>query len=138
MKCNNCNNSSQTGPCTTCDGCNAKVHLKCVGLDADDRITRSKSKSIKILCNICNKSWNDVGGVKCFQDFLNSLKVSIETQITALNEKLDKITHPDLSRIESSIAALQEDFEEFKQKGNSGSSTNNVIESVIQEISERV
>nr|CAI5851812.1 unnamed protein product [Callosobruchus analis] len=134
MKCINCTGSIQSGPSTTCDGCNLKVHLACVGLDVDDRITRSKSKSIKILCNNCNRSWSDFGDVK---NFLASFKISIDDQIAALNAKIEHLAKPDFSKIEEYIVALRKDFDELKTKGATNMSSSEFVEDIIQEISER-
>lgn len=59
----NCGNCSQpvSNPSATalkCDGCRLFIHLACIGLTSDDsqRITRNKSKCIKIFCNSCNSA----------------------------------------------------------------------------------
>ena len=71
--CPNCiHNPRKGGSTTPCDGCKVEVHLSCVGLSSEDiRITRNKSRSIKILCNNCNLFMGQLGE---FKNLLTSLK----------------------------------------------------------------
>lgn len=56
--CGNCSQpvSNPTSTAVKCDGCRLFIHLACIGLTSDEsqRITRNKSKCIKIFCNSCN------------------------------------------------------------------------------------
>lgn len=71
-------------PATKCNGCRKTIHTACIGLSADDamRLTRSKSKNIKVYCNACNTAEDKIDQLK---SFLSNL---VETKITQLEEKI--------------------------------------------------
>ena len=56
-----------------CDTCRNPVHHKCVGLsESDIKMTRSKSKSVKIICNSCDKNLSVVSDIKSLTGSLRS------------------------------------------------------------------
>lgn len=89
--CPNCNAAKGSKPTTQCDGCKADVHLACVGMSsADDaRITRNKSKSVKILCNGCSKNLDRFDELKTL---ILSLKDDFNGKFVALNNKIANIS----------------------------------------------
>lgn len=136
-KCPNCTHSSKQGGSTTpCDGCKAEVHLTCVGLSSDDiRVTRNKSKSIKILCNICNTFMGELGE---FKSLLTSMREDFKKQFSSLEDKVCKSNQTDIGELKKAIENLQKDFNDLKgNKSNCNTENMNTFEDIVQEITER-
>lgn len=67
------------------------IHIRWVVLSADDvsRITRSKSKNIKVFCNPCNNTEDKLAN---FSKLLTDLQVNIAAQFAALEKRLSEIS----------------------------------------------
>lgn len=104
--CPNCNAAKGSKPTTQCDGCKADVHLACVGMSsADDaRITRNKSKSVKILCNGCSKSLDRFEELKTL---ILSLKDDFNGKFAALNDKIANVNVTPRSQEEIIVEATE-------------------------------
>lgn len=119
MTCLNCNAVCSAGTYIQCDGCQGNLHLSCAGLtESDIKMTRSKSRSLKVVCNICNSNMSQFRDLKSFisdmkQEFTNSL------------EKLR--------------ADFEEKLNTFKNEYNSreGASKSDNFEEVVQEVVDR-
>lgn len=135
-KCPNCTHSPKKGGSTTiCDGCRAEVHLLCVGLSSDDvRVTRNKSRSIRILCNNCNQLMGELGE---FKNILTSLKDDFNKKFASLEEKLVVSNQSDIGGLKKAIENLQKDIKDIKDNKVTCESENNMFEEVVQEITER-
>lgn len=84
--CPNCL-STKAGATTPCDGCMMPVHLTCVGLSGDDiRVTRKKSRNIKIICNACNLYMGELGEIK---NLIKTLKDEFSNRFASLEAKLE-------------------------------------------------
>lgn len=66
-----------------CDGCKGSLHVACTGLSKDDysRVTRYKTRAIKIMCNKCNSNL----------DQLLNIKGIIKAETTKLLEKITEL-----------------------------------------------
>ncbi|KAJ3662393.1 hypothetical protein Zmor_006744 [Zophobas morio] len=93
--CANCGSDTKSSNSTSipCDVCHGMLHLNCVGLsDTDIKFTRTRSKSLKVVCNSCNNNMTQFKDVKTlisalqaeFTASINSLKLSFETQLNDL------------------------------------------------------
>ena len=83
MNCRNCLKSLTAHERTTdCDSCQGKIHIACVGFSEKEFVTtRSRSKSIKFVCNACSANMSQ------FKD-LKGLIVSIRTEFMSAIDKL--------------------------------------------------
>lgn len=91
MVCPNCNGpvGSGSSPTTMCDGCRKETHIRCVGMSMDDiRITRAKSKSIKILCGNCSNGLSSLDELKLL---ISSLKKDLDERFAVLDAKFGSI-----------------------------------------------
>lgn len=134
-KCPNCNTGIKQGTATACDSCHNEIHLTCIGLNSDDlRITRQKSKAIRILCNSCNKAIGEMGDIKTL---LINMKQEFCNKFIALEEKIKNISQDDINDLKTSLAALQQDMNGIKNFNSSSINETVIIENVIQEITDR-
>lgn len=134
-KCPNCNAAIKAGTSTQCDGCHADVHLSCVGMNLDDiRITRNKSKSVKILCSQCNKYMGEIGVIK---GLISSIKDEFVKRFTSIEDRLERIPLIDVDEMKTSIQNLQKKVDGIKIPDSVTSSSINDYEDLIQEVSER-
>lgn len=134
-KCPNCNNAVKQGSSTQCDGCQSDMHLTCIGLNSEDiRITRHKSKSVKILCNTCNKYVSELHDIK---NLILSVKTEFTKNITTLENKIQQLSQLDVIKdIKNSIDDIKKDLNEVKNHQPVKNKTI-LFEEIIQEISER-
>lgn len=86
-----------------CDCCKQYLHIRCTDLPSDDRITRNKMKSMKIVCNKCSMKFDQLTDIKAL---IESLKVDFDKKVSSLREelsnmnaKIDNIGQVDSSRI---------------------------------------
>lgn len=160
-QCPNCSNNIKQNSGTPCDGCRMEVHLSCVGLNADDvRITRNKSKSIKILCANCVKLLKEIDDLKsnitslrkevnlkfaCLEAKMSDTKVSdiseIKTSIDSLRKDINNVKSvnvpPEIKDIKVSIDVLKNDIEELKSSNSFANANSAFSEEIIHEMSER-
>ena len=102
----------------TCDGCQGILHIACVGLSENDvKITRAKSRSIKVVCNTCN---NNMAQYKDFKTLISSLQTEFTTAIEKLKEDFD-------TQLATLRSALHEDQR----------SPSNQFEEIVNEVMER-
>lgn len=72
---------------THCDGCQGVVHLTCVGLSENEfKLTRAKSKSIKVVCNGCNSNMAQFSDIK---NLIASLRNEFSSAITQLRNEFN-------------------------------------------------
>lgn len=134
-KCPNCSNSVRTGSSVVCDGCRADVHLTCVGLNADDvRMTRNKSKALKIICNDCQKLMGELGDIK---SILMSLKDDFEKRFSNIEAKINQANFSNIQDIKTSLENLQKEIIFLRSDKPDDNTCVPIYEEVIQEISER-
>ncbi|KAJ3654135.1 hypothetical protein Zmor_013346 [Zophobas morio] len=98
--CVNCNTAGDPNAGRTqCDACQGTVHLKCIGIsESEIKMTRSKSRSIKIVCNQCNNNMLVFKDLKTLISSLRSemssaidnLKADIQTQLDDIKVKLSQ------------------------------------------------
>ncbi|KAJ3650319.1 hypothetical protein Zmor_022014 [Zophobas morio] len=113
--CANCNSSvNHNSPHINCDVCQNAVHFKCVNLSENDiKMTRSKSKSVKVVCNECSINITQYKNVKSivdtlreefsksldkmrqsFQDEINNLKSTLSSKTASSNSvEFEEIVH---------------------------------------------
>lgn len=90
--CPNCNTAKGNKQTLQCDGCQADVHLACVGMSQEDiRVTRNKSRSIKIVCNNCSKN---LGQLEELKTLISSLKDDFNNKLDALTKKFENVAVP--------------------------------------------
>ncbi|KAJ3660130.1 hypothetical protein Zmor_004600 [Zophobas morio] len=104
MICPNCDNSVKTNETSfQCDACQKHLHAKCIGLSENDvKMTRSKSKSIKLICNSCEKNLNALSDLKSlisniraeFTSSLDDLKTTFQQQINDLKSMINNHHQP--------------------------------------------
>lgn len=92
--CVNCGSAGGANSCTIqCDGCKGALHLKCVGLsESEVKMTRARSRSVKVVCISCNNNMAQFGDMKelllslrnDFNTSINKLREDFETQISSL------------------------------------------------------
>lgn len=97
--CKNCNSLIKTNASTIqCDACQGLVHASCVGLsEGDVKVTRAKSRSIKVVCNLCNNNMSQFGDLKSlidcikndFTSALESLRCEIGDRLAAFKQDVD-------------------------------------------------
>ena len=64
MNCLHCGVVNKS-PTVSCDGCQGPLHVSCVGLSENGfKITRAKSRSIKVVCNQCNANMSQFKDIK--------------------------------------------------------------------------
>ncbi|KAJ3657714.1 hypothetical protein Zmor_009499 [Zophobas morio] len=125
MNNNNCRNCRQkcvvNESAISCDACQGLLHSSCIGLSDSDIIrTRSKSKAIKVVCNLCNANMAQFKDFKALinsiqTDFLaslNQLRADLENQVATLKESL--INKPN-NQFEEIVAEV---MEREKRKNN--------------------
>lgn len=116
--CANCLVPIKANVCTThCDACQSPLHLSCTGLTENDiKLTRSKSKSFKVVCSTCDKN------MTCFKD-LKSLVGNLRSEFTLLLENLRR--------------EMQQQLDDIKSTLNEGKLVAPPVEEVIEEVMER-
>lgn len=74
-----------------CDACKGSLHVACTGLSKDDysRVTRYKTRAIKIMCNKCNSNLDQLLNIK---DIIKAETTKLLAKITELETKLADIT----------------------------------------------
>ena len=117
---NNCGNFIKASECSIqCDVCQGQLHLGCIGLSENDmKITRKKSKFIKVICNSCNSNLTQFKDLK---GIISSLKTDFETSLASLKSDFEL----KLNELKASLT----------EKQQCSGSTN--FEDVVQEIYER-
>lgn len=86
--CVNCNQLITTGQRRLqCDSCHQNVHVECTGI-TDEKITRNRARSVKIVCNGCNAKFEQVTDIK---ELIESLKNDMNEKIRSLEQKLTDI-----------------------------------------------
>lgn len=135
-KCPNCSNVIKHGnPAISCDGCRSEVHLACIGLNADDvRVTRNKSKAIKIICNGCQRFMGELGDLK---SFLLSLKDDFNKKISDLEQKVDALNVGDTTVMKRSVDDLFKEIETIRADKSVSTSASPDCEEIISELWER-
>lgn len=97
--CLNCNTDlkSNTSSAIHCDVCQGPLHLKCVGLsESDVKLTRARSKAIKVVCNSCSINMSQFKDIKTIittiqnelTTSINQLKAEFESQLQELKATL--------------------------------------------------
>ena len=105
---------------TQCDGCQGTVHLSCIGIsEKEATMTRSKSKSIKIVCNQCNNN------MSCLKD--------LRTLITSLQHELSSSINQLKTEFQSQLDDINVKLTQSSQQRQSTP----VLEEVVQEVLER-
>ncbi|KAJ3655487.1 hypothetical protein Zmor_014617 [Zophobas morio] len=106
-----------------CDACQGYLHLSCLGLSENEaKLTRSKSKAIKVVCNTCNANISQFKDMKAlmtsfeaqFTTTINQLKENLQEQINELKNKASLVT-PEKMEFEDIV---QEFTERQKRKVN--------------------
>lgn len=98
--CTNCNLIIKTGSTSIqCNGCQGPIHTSGVGLsDKGVVTTRAKSRSIKVVCNLCNNNIAQFNDLKALllsikNDFnvaFNELRQEFETKLTAIRTDVEE------------------------------------------------
>lgn len=120
--CGNCTTPISSGSSVIqCDGCQTHLHSNCVGLsDGDIKMTRAKSRSIKVVCNICNINMAQFKDIKLM---LNSIKNDFSVALGELkcefNDKLDTFK------------------QEFNAKLNTYKPESTNFDDIVEEVEER-
>uniref|UniRef100_A0A6P7F0R6 Uncharacterized protein LOC114325130 isoform X1 n=1 Tax=Diabrotica virgifera virgifera TaxID=50390 RepID=A0A6P7F0R6_DIAVI len=85
--CINCKQSTNNTQFIKCSGCMNSLHTSCIGLQGDDasRITRMRSKNVKVLCNTCSNEEDKLDQLK---QFLTNL---VDTKLQELERKIANI-----------------------------------------------
>lgn len=110
--CPNCFGACKDKQFTSCDSCQADVHVSCIGLaSADDvRITRTKSRNIKIVCNICSTNMSNYSKL---EQLISSIRDDFANKFEALNEKFKSLNTQSFDKPIS-----PENFEEVVAEAN--------------------
>lgn len=134
--CPNCNAGIKpSAPTTPCDGCNIEVHLSCVGLSTDDiRVTRNKSRNIKIICNSCNRFMGGLGEIKAL---MRTIQDDLKSRFSKLEEKLTQSFQTDINSVKTSISQLQADVTNLKSTSPQPSFQDNSFDDMLNEFTER-
>lgn len=104
--CPNCRQTAEPARCTQCDMCAAFVHFACVGLtETDTRITRTKSKNIKIICNPCN---NNFAQFRELRQMFNEMKMEFASRLDDLAGRLSTAAPADPASFEELAAETAE------------------------------
>ena len=95
-KCGNCNhNIKASTPNLKCDACQTSLHPHCVadGLTEQElMITRSKSKSIKVVCNSCEHNMSSFRDLKSpLSDLRSEFTASIDNLKRNLQDQIDSV-----------------------------------------------
>lgn len=119
----------------SCDGCRGELHLSCIGLNADDvRVTRNKSRAIKIICNSCQRFMGELGDLK---GYLLSLKDDFNKKISELELKVDALIMSDTAVIQRSVDDLHKKIESLETDTSANTPVSLVYEDLIGELFER-
>ena len=107
-------------PTVSCDGCQGPLHVSCVGLSENGfKITKAKSRSLKVVCNQCNANMSQFKDIK-------SLISALQFQFTSAIDSLRKEFEEQLNSVKSSIQL------EYQPSNNTIA-----VEEVLQEMVER-
>lgn len=124
--CINCSGAIKPNSTTIhCDVCHNNLHLQCVGLtEGDMKFTRSKSKSVKVVCNNCSCNMNQFKNFKEltdslrheFTNSLNLIRADFEAQINNLKMSMTSVIPP--SPVVQTEEIIQEVIERQKRQNN--------------------
>lgn len=84
VNCCHCFNAiSQNTPSVKCDGCQLKIHVRCLNISNKEAeiFTRNHSLNIKLFCNRCNVT---VAAVSELKTLVSDLKASFENRLSQL------------------------------------------------------
>lgn len=103
-----------------CDSCKQYLHIRCTDLPSDDRVTRNKMKSMKIVCNKCSMKFDQLTDIKAL---IESLKVDFDKKVSSLREELSNMNAKidNLNQIDSSgivEAAVNESVDRIRRSKN--------------------
>lgn len=102
--CLNCNAElkANTSSIIHCDVCQGPLHLKCVGLsETDAKLTRAKSRAIKVVCNSCGVNMSQFKDIK-------HLITTIQNELTASINNLKSEFDLQLNDLRAALAAKQQ------------------------------
>lgn len=88
--CANCTGAIAGKPSLQCDCCKRDIHVACTGLQADDRITRTRARCIKIVCHTCSGNIEQLADLKAS---FNEMKTSLLNKIEALEQKFGEVSN---------------------------------------------
>lgn len=84
--CINCNLALQGKGNLQCDCCQGSLHLGCTGLsESDFKLTRAKSRSLKLVCNACS---NNITQFKNLKAIIDSVQSDLYNSIAKLRDEL--------------------------------------------------
>uniref|UniRef100_A0A6P7HCW2 Uncharacterized protein LOC114349320 n=1 Tax=Diabrotica virgifera virgifera TaxID=50390 RepID=A0A6P7HCW2_DIAVI len=95
----NCKQSTANSQTIKCSGCTKLLHTSCIGLQSDDasRITRMRSKNIKVICNICDTADDKFEALKEFLTNLIENKMQeLEKKFASVNSSVTSEAHEDI------------------------------------------
>lgn len=91
--CMNCSEPIGDRPNRQCDCCRRTIHIACTGLAPDDRITRSRLKCVKIICNSCCANFEQFADMKqtlqTMRSEMNSKFAAFEINLSSLETKIN-------------------------------------------------
>ena len=95
-KCGNCSyNIKASTPNLKCDACQTSLHPHCVSdgrTEQELMITRSKSKSIKVVCNSCEHNMSSFRDLKSpLSDLRSEFTASIDNLKRNLQDQIDSV-----------------------------------------------
>ena len=85
--CTNCSQlvSDRDASKLQCDGCKRPIHVRCTDIVQEDRVTRQRLKSVKIVCNSCGTSLDSFKDIK---SLIESLKNDMCKELVELKKKV--------------------------------------------------
>lgn len=129
--CMNCTAAKPgTGRTIQCDGCKGNIHISCGGLTDNDIVfTRSKSRSLKIVCNVCNNNMAQFGNLKAL---INNLKDEFANSLRELKLQFDdKIKEIKLNNLNNDYKLSESLIQEINERQKRA---NNVIVFNLEEV----
>lgn len=87
--CANCASAIAEKRSIACDSCKRNIHISCTGLQADDRLTRTRARCIKIVCNACSDNIEQLADLKAG---FAEMKTSLMNKIEALEKKFSEVS----------------------------------------------
>lgn len=107
VTCANCNKSVSDRDASKlqCDGCRRPIHLACTELSVEDRVTRQRSKCLKIVCNCCSAAMDQFGDIKLL---LESFKSEFRRELDDFKSKFNEIKNNDDTLFEEIITEVNE------------------------------
>ncbi|KAF5282231.1 hypothetical protein FQR65_LT14399 [Abscondita terminalis] len=89
--CNNCLRPINDKYGIQCDECQGNIHIICVGLSVDDRITRHKIRSVKVFCNKCIVKTDELNELKLQSELIDlNNKIPDNCYLTELQETMNR------------------------------------------------